>query len=206
MGYYAGDFDRFLESPYAIIGPRESGKTTILKRVLSLAYEQGYTIAVFDSCTDHKEKSILIHAKENYPDAVYIPSPEKKEILNMYAIPDFKKGFYPTSIIDKKHDKRIFLFDVAKYLEEGYDTEDLEERARIRLYYRCLVRQELYAFAYYMLSKKILIIMDEIELLDTMFEIINTLYHNNKPILLALHSEVALSGLKPFFEVMHLGE
>ena len=198
MGYYAGDFDRFLIGPHAIIGPRDSGKTTILKRVLSLAYDQGYTIAIFDSCTDHKEKSILIHAKENYPDAVYIPSPEKKDIYNMYTQLNSNNDFYPTNIIDENHDKRIFLFDVAKYLEEGYDTEDLEERAKIRLYYRCLVRQELYAFAYYMLSKKILIIMDEIELLETMFEIINKLNQTSKPILLALHSEVSLAGLKHF--------
>ena len=152
MGYYAGDFDRFLKGLHAIIGPRESGKTTILKRVLQLAYEEGYTIAIFDSCTDHKDKSILIHAQEKYPEAIYVPSPEKKDILGMCDDPDFKKGFYPTRIINENFNKRIFLFDVAKYLEEGYDTEDLVMREKIRLYYKCLVRQELFALAYYMIG------------------------------------------------------
>lgn len=203
MAYYSDGYERFITGFHAIIGARDSGKTTILQNVFNLAYGQDYTIVIIDSCTDHPNKSLLVRTHQAFEDSILITSPEKNRILQSYFIP-FKKDFFPCEIIAKNLDKRIFLFDVSKYLEEGYDTEDLRKREEIRMYYKRLARQILYAVVKVLKQKKVIILMDEIELIPSMYNVLTDLRNSNVSITMALHSSASLKFFGTLFKEVHL--
>ncbi|MBR6253092.1 MAG: hypothetical protein IKR04_04555 [Clostridia bacterium] len=203
MAYYSDGYERFLTGFHAIIGARDSGKTTILQNVFNLAYDQGYTIVIIDSCTDHPNKSLLVRTHQAFEDSVHITSPEKSRILQSYFIP-FKTDFYPCEMIAMNLNKRIFLFDVSKYLEEGYDTEDLKKREEIRMYYKRLARQILYAVQKMLMTKKVIILMDEIELIPSMFNVLVDLKDSSTSIVMTLHSSVSLKFFGTLFKEVRL--
>lgn len=197
--YWEGNVQDFFGTCSAIVGAREAGKTTILKKILAEAKKQDYTILLFDSATDHELKSLLVHAKEKYENTLTISSPEKEEIL----FNSVSTHMYPYDIV-LKSTSRMYLFDVSRYLEEGYDTDDLEERQHIREYYKRLVLQELKVMFPLLYKKKCIILMDEIELIDDMNEILNSYVQEGASIVIALHSQDSLAECKNIFKVVNL--
>ncbi len=201
MEYYNGDFTRFLYAPHIIIGKRDSGKTTILKKVVSLFRERFDTIIVFDSATDHKDKSFLVYMKESYDGAEVIESPQKKSIC--YGTKIFSNA-YPYELLKKKQDLSLILFDVSRYLEEGYDTEDLVERERIRMYYKYLVLQELTVMLSFLHGRRAIVLMDEIELIPEMRNVFLEYSKCGIPIIDTLHDDKSIGKLSSLFEVIRL--
>lgn len=201
MTYYSGSFTKFLSGFHAIIGNRDSGKTTILKQVLSIAKDLGYTIILFDSATDHESKSLLMSTKRHYPGKLVISSPKQHQILDDYP---GRALIYPYDIIRTYPSEPFYLFDVSKYLEQGYDTEDLTLREQIRMYYKKLVQQELYVLYPFVKDKKSIILMDEIELIPSMQKVLQMYQQIDCPIIDALHQKSSLAGLEEMFEVLEL--
>lgn len=165
--YYCGGLTTFVGSNSAIIGKRESGKTTILKNMITHCYQHDYTIILFDSVTDHVEQSLLLDTKKRYKDSIVIPSPSKEEI----KFTNIKNTSFPFCLVDKT-DRRIYSFNVTKYLEEGYETNDLQNRYTLHQYYKQLIIQELTVMLPIVAKKKCIVIMDEIEFTTQMHDIV----------------------------------
>lgn len=189
----------FLTKNTAIIGKRESGKTTLLKEILKYCYEFEYTVLLFDSATDHKEKSLLVHAYNKYPDSVIIESPEKEKIFF-----DLGPGEEYPYIEVNNTNYLIYGFDVAKYLEEGYETDNLEEREKIRMYYKQLAVQELNVMLPLVYKRRTVVIMDEIEFTEDMEKLIQKCSIMNIPVIAALHNEESLSTSHSLFNILSL--
>ena len=58
--------DSLYRSNVLIVGDGNTGKTTFLKKVVDDALKSGYVVLLFDSVTEHQQKSILVHCKNIY--------------------------------------------------------------------------------------------------------------------------------------------
>lgn len=197
--YYTGDIERFLRKNTAIIGKREAGKTTILKKLIKYCYTNDYTILLFDSATDHADKSLLVDTVKNYVNTIVIQSPSKEEI----HFDSVHSDCYPHLEI-KKTTYNIYAFDVSKYLEEGYDTDDLVEREAIRKYYKQLVMQELAVMVPIVSKRRSVVIMDEIEFLPQMKKFLRRYKLLGVPIVTAIHDKKSLSTSSLNFNILTL--
>lgn len=197
--YYSGSLQDIILKNTAIIGVRESGKTTILKKLIELCSREKYIILVFDSATDHKNKSILIDTLSKYNNCNLISSPEKELILFNNIAPT---SFPYNNIKDSNNE--IYLFDVSKYLEEGYETDDLKKRTITRGFYKQLVIQILTVFLPMLKNKKCIVIMDEIEFTTKVKDII--LQYNSFDInfVCSLHEHTSLSTSDKLFKKIFL--
>lgn len=198
--YYSGDISKLYLTNTAIIGKRESGKTTLLKKIVNKALLDNYTILLFDTVTDHPSKSILIHCLNTYTDTVLIDSPSKGEIV----FSNHSSFDFPYKEIKNKK-THLFLFDVSKYLEEGYFTEDLMKREEIREYYKRLVIQELFVMNRFLSSQKCLVVTDEVEFIPEIREILLQYIKKDIHFVCALHEEESLSTSKDLFNILRLG-
>ncbi|MCQ2077660.1 MAG: hypothetical protein MJZ20_11670 [Bacteroidaceae bacterium] len=158
------------------VGKCNSGKTTILKQIVHLAINNGYKIIVFDSATEHKEKSILRYVDSFYDNCFIIESPEKSKIVDKEQYFDE----YPADVVNGCY-SNIILVDVSKYLEEGFLFKDPVQREICRGYYENLVFQCL-SVMYNLMddSKKWIVIMDEIEFIAKSIDIVKKF--NNKKV------------------------
>lgn len=197
--YYSGSLANIITTNTAIIGERETGKTTILKRIIKHCYNENYTILIFDSATDHENKSILIDTLSNYKDSSFITSPKKSEILfSNISLTSFPYKNLITS------NKNLYLFDVSKYLEEGYETKDLLKRNEIREYYKQLVVQILTVFLPMLKENKYIIIMDEIEFNNNMRILVEQYNSHNVNFVSCLHKESSLLSSADLFNKLYL--
>lgn len=197
--YYSGPLEDIIITNTSIIGSRESGKTTILKNLIEFCIKENYTILVFDSATDHRNKSILIDTLLKYSNCTLVSSPEKDQIVfNNISLTSF-----PYNDI-KDSNNQFYLFDVSKYLEEGYETDNLEERITTRGFYKQLVIQILTVFLPMLKNKKCIVIMDEIEFTSNAKDII--LDYNNFGInfICSLHEQSSLSTSDELFNKLYL--
>lgn len=167
-----------------IIGERNTGKTTFLKEAIHTAVSSGYCVLLFDSATDHVEKSIFMYCISNFSNYVEIKSPEKEMIVDKeHYTTDF-----PFHIVNGEKTCNLFLFDVSKYLEEGYLYDDLGKRESIRLLYKVFVNQCLSIMLNFIEEKKCIVIMDEIEFIPQSYEIIKRFNSKNIYFINCLHS------------------
>jgi len=197
--YYSGNITHLLEMNTAIIGERESGKTTILKKLIKYCNENDYTILLFDSATNHAKKSILINTRLKYKNNLVVSSPSKEEIsFEIVSI-----NLFPYFIV-KKTNYDIYSFDVSKYLKKANDTENLEEKNSLRLYYKQLVFQELIVMLFALSSKKLIVIMDEIDFIPDMQSIILRCNILNVRVIAAMNSLQSLSTSKYLFRILSL--
>ena len=193
--------DCLLNTNTLIIGDRNCGKTTFLKQVINFAMEIGYRIIVFDSATDHVNKSILIYCKRLFSNYLEIKSPEKEVIDSWNGGTPF-----PYDLLNEKRSTIIYLFDVSRYLEEGflYEADD-PRRNTIRMLYKKLVIQCLAVMYDFLPSSKYIVIMDEIEFIpDFVNEIIK---YNERGIhfINCLHTEDSCDEkITRLFEIWHL--
>jgi predicted AAA+ superfamily ATPase len=165
--YYCGNCRSFLQYNTAIIGKKESGKTTLLKNVIKHCYESDYNILLFDSSTNNRDKSLLVDTSFKYPNVFDILSPSKDKI----HFDNINQDYYPYNIANKTY-YSIYSFDVSKYLEESNNIDNLEEKKTIRMYYKQLVIQELIIMLPIVSKKRCVIIMDEIEFTPDMYDVI----------------------------------
>jgi len=185
--YYCGKFISFLGSNAAIIGKKETGKTTVLRNVIDYCYENDYTILLFDSATDHSEKSILVDTNNKYKDNFVITSPNKEQII----FNGISNDSYPFKLVDKTNSK-IYSFDVSKYLKEESEISNLEQINSTRSHYKQLVIQELTVMLPIVSKKKCVVIMDEIEFIPAMGDIIKKYNSCNIQFLVSVHNSQSI--------------
>lgn len=189
--------DSLLKTNTLIIGDRDCGKTTFLKQVIYLAKDSCYRIIVFDSATDHVNKSIFVYCKRIFNNYLEIKSPEKEFI-------DCQNGGkqFPYDFLKDKKLPRICLFDVSRYLEEGFLYEvDNPMRNTTRLLYKKLVVQCLDVLYEFIYDSKNIVIMDEIEFIPDFENIIKK--YNDKDIYFinCLHTEDSCdNNIKSLFD------
>jgi len=183
--YYCGKFISFLGSNAAIIGKKESGKTTVLRNVITHCYENDYTILLFDSAANHVEKSIIADTFKTYKDNIIIESPIREKI----HFNGINNDSFPFEIADKTNN-RIYSFDVSQYLEPDSKTYDLEKTAATRSYYEQLIIQELTVMLPIISKKKCVVIMDEIEFIPHIIDIIKKFNKFNIQFLVSVHSSL----------------
>jgi AAA+ ATPase superfamily predicted ATPase len=171
-----------------LIGNRNTGKTALLKKAILSATANNYCILLFDSATDHINKSILNYCKSQFADYLFITSPPKELIYS--NIQDIRE-VYPYHIIANDKQYPLYLFDVSKYLEDGFLFDNVEERENTRQYYKLLVNQILTVMFHFVSNKNYVVIMDEIEFLPAFLETIQK--YNSKEIYFvnALHTTVS---------------
>lgn len=187
----------------AVIGNRNTGKTTYLKGKFIEYLNSGYKVIVVDSATDHKENSIIEYIKNNFENILLIKSPRKNWIFDLNII---ESGIfdintvYPYHLI-KNTLSNIICIDVSKYLEEGYSrTENIVLRNEYRMFYKKLTIQCLRVF-YEFLEERTIIIMDEIEFIPDMKKIIELYNSKNIYFNAALHLEKSLDNSLKLFEI-----
>jgi GTPase SAR1 family protein len=201
--YYNVIPELFLDKNTAIIGKRNSGKTTILKKLIEYFHKENYVILLFDSATEHEDKSILIDTIKKYPDTLVVLSPEEDQI----QFGNVSIDSYPHKIIAKNPNRAIYAFDVSKFLEKGYETDVLDIRESIRAYYKQLVVQELTIMIPFVYNtKKCVVIMDEIEFNSDMPLMVNRCNIAGMPIINAVHDIKSLGLATSFFEIINLGD
>ena len=196
--------DDLLNTNTLIIGGRNCGKTTFLKRAIHLALDAGYRIIVFDSATDHPDKSILVYCKRLFDDCLVVESPEKEEI----GRPRGKKP-YPYDILkDNKPLAQVCLFDVSRYLEEGflYEADD-PMRNRTRMFYKKLVVQSLDVMYEFIAHRKSVVIMDEIEFIPDFADVISKYNQKGVYFIDCLHTEESCDeGVRNLFDIRRVAE
>lgn len=190
--------DKLLTTNTLIVGDRNCGKTTFLKQVIHYAIDCGYKIIVFDSATEHIDKSILMYCKKLFNNYLEIHSPEKEQIVDV-----FEEGMYPFDIVKESNSKQFYLFDVSRYLEEGYLYEENSiMRQTNRMLYKHLVLQCLDVMYELLHHIKSIVIMDEIELLPLFYQIIKKYNDNNIFFIDCLHSDDSCSDeLRQLFDI-----
>lgn len=161
------NFKQYTINNNLLIGERETGKTSYLKKVVSAALANNYKVLVFDSATEHYDKSLIIYYKNNHKDYFYVSSPERNLITDKIS-----KTSFPYNQLVNHITNNLYLFDVSKYLEEGFLTDNLTEREKIRSVYKKLVVQILYVAFELFKNNNCIVIMDEIELTLESFEIV----------------------------------
>ena len=181
-----------------VVGRRNSGKSTFLFEKFFEHYSNGDRILVIDSATEHTDKSLLRKIYSYYEnEALWISSCEKSEI----TFPNCSKNDYPTMFVyDKINRYSIFLADVSKYLESGYDYPLGEERQKERSFYQKLSMQIIQQ----LFDKIDVIIMDEIELLPNARFVFEMALSRGIIIYDALHEDSSLLGLDGLFNVIRI--
>ena len=190
--------DSLFKTNTLIIGDRNCGKTTFLKQVINLAIDSGYRIIVFDSATDHVNKSILVYCKRIFNNYLEIKSPEKEFI-------DCKNGGkqFPYGFLKDKRLPKICLFDVSRYLEEGFLYEvNNPMRNTTRLLYKKLVVQCLVVLYEFLHNSKSIVIMDEIEFVPDFKNVIKKYNDKNIHFINCLHTEDSCNNnIKTLFDI-----
>ena len=130
--------DLLLNSATLLIDEKNTGKTTVLKKIIEYCYLKNYKVIVIDTATEHKEKSIIEYCKQNY------------EIDEVFTYKDIK------SI---NNDFKILLIDASYYLEKSYNYKFL-----LRKYIRKMYINEIYKIINYYKNKNIIFIIDEVQI------------------------------------------
>lgn len=177
------NFEQYTINNNLIIGERDTGKTSCLKKVVNEALDMNYKVLVFDSATDHYDKSLIIYCQNKHKGYFYISSPEQNLITDKIC-----KSSFPYNQLVNHNKYNLYLFDVSRYLEEGFLTNNLIEREEIRKIYQKLVIQILYVSFEFFRNNNCIVIMDEIELTLESYEIVQM--YNNEGIFFvdAVHS------------------
>lgn len=166
----------------AIIGRRDCGKTTYLMSYVKHIYRNtDKRIILFDSATEHADKSIIYRLSHINKDTSIIKLPDKSE--NILCCDDIKNTDCYRDI--KNSDNRIIMFDVAEYLEKSYETNCLEERNRIRSRYIACVCIGLRLI--YDLLDEYVIVFDEIEFNQDIVRVLNACNLKNNFFISAVH-------------------
>lgn len=192
----------YYKTNIAVIGSRNSGKTTFLKNIYEHYKYNSYTIIIIDSTTDHLDKSLIKYLEKCVDDIQIIDSPDKKDVIRYNKAYNLEKT-YPYSLLKEKTYQTI-CFDVSKYLEEGYTTDDLVIRNHIRMYYKFLVVQYLKIIYSLYYNNKVIILMDEIEFLPSMGKLIFNFNSKNIFLVVALHDTLTLGNCKNLFKIINL--
>jgi predicted AAA+ superfamily ATPase len=197
--HYEIDIRNFLNKNTAIIGGKETGKTSILKDLVNYFYKQEYIIMLFDSSTKKDENSLLIDSDKKYYHNILIPSPDKEKIY----FTDPGSDDYPYFDVNKSN-YNIYFFDVSHYLEESYNTSDLEEKELLLCYYKQLVVQELTVMLPVVAEKRAVIIMDEIDFSPDLDNLIQNFNSLNIQVIAAVNKIESLSTSSTLFNVLNL--
>lgn len=187
----------------ALVNNRNKGKTSTLKKYLAMYYNAGYSVLVIDSATEHADKSLAKYMETQLDDVLVIHSPEQVQIRrsNLLLADSLDiREIYPFEIL-KQNEKSLIAVDVARYLEEGYETEDPTERARLRQYYKEFALQVLYVAEHLFSNARMAVIMDEIELLSEMEWMVRRLNSKGIFIINALHNKDSLGKSSHLFEI-----
>ena len=182
--------DSIFKTNVLIVGESNSGKTTFLKKAIDEALKSEYCVLVFDSVTEHADKSIVVYCKNKFHDYVEIQSPDKSQITDRKTYTDE----YPYLIIKNNADKQLYLFDVAKYLEEGYLYKDLQQRNDCRLLYKLFVNQCLNVASNVISERKTIVFMDEIEMIPQIADTIKAYNRKNIYFVDCLHNTDSCSS------------
>ncbi len=189
MKSYLINIDELLDKNICFYGQRESGKTTLLKKIAD-SFEG--PVVVIDSAVQHPDKSLLIKLLDR--PHKFFESPSKNRILNESELKDkmdsSMEGVWPEFCFDD-----LMLFDVSKYLESSHQL-GWPESVKERNYYKILSNQVIVK-ACLLSDYDFAIITDEIEFTGFSFDIL-TKFNDKFKLFSAVHD---LSGVSPVSEL-----
>ena len=190
--------DSLFRTNTLIIGDRNCGKTTFLKQIINQAINTEFIIIVFDSATEHVEKSIIEYCKKIFDKYLEIKSPEKE-----YIECQNEEKQFPYDILKEKQSSQIYLFDVSRYLEESFVYKaDNPMRGITRLLYKKLVIQCLAIMYEFLHHSKCIVIMDEIEFFPGFEKIVKKYNEKGVYFINCLHTEESCNDeIKQLFKI-----
>jgi len=157
------------------IGGRNTGKTTILKRLFRKLHRLQKKLAIFvlDSAIQEGNKSLIKQLQaEGYWGALF-------EFKCAADFANFEKNAFKSSVV---------FCDVSYYLEKGHEAETGAEKEKLRNQYKETAADILeYILEHNWREMKPIIIMDEIEINDRAAKIILK-YLNTAIIRMAIHN------------------
>ncbi len=196
-----------------IIGDREDGKTTTLLRIMNYYLNRGWIVSIIDSAVQHGNKSLINQIKKERKDWLLYESPSELKINNSMKIIKAlsskneyseSKSWFPKIDIDKSCS--LLLFDVSKYLEEGYFcTEHLKNDKLKNIkwdIYKSLVNQTIFRLldTFSINQNQIALICDEIKFNSITFEILKACKNRYFSINVAVHNKMYLNKIFNFFD------
>ncbi|EDN67930.1 hypothetical protein BGP_3213 [Beggiatoa sp. PS] len=200
-----------------IIGARNTGKTTLLEKLVDAYYYIGTKVIILDSATEHVEKSLIKRLEKKYH-IIEIGSPSEDNIYSEQDIVDvisagtesikhFAASLFPVDILTKTKYEKIIAFDVSYYLEEGYKTTSKIEKNRLRFLYKTLSSQILLGIIYSKtyIPLNLAVVMDEIELSIASTVALKMLSHIDYIYITdAVHSKESIKDVYERFNVITL--
>lgn len=180
-------------SPGIFVGERNTGKTTMLLRLVERALANRNTVFVFDSATNHCEKSLLKKCEKYFP------------YFQQFSLSHFSSWeLFNLEAVIRSRSVDFFLFDVSAHLENSHMIENpLKKTIERSLYKRevnAILKTLLHHFSAF---KKKVIIFDEIEITNGIARQLNVCIANSVPFWGALHpdriSNVARKNFNLFF-------
>jgi len=190
-----------LEGCHAVIGSRDTGKTTFLLRLAERAIAEKRPVMVIDSAAEHPQKSLLYKLRNLYPHT-WFSSPPVERIVDMPAGNGLDQVYPYSEMLRLRPGPagRLLLVDAAYYLELGYETESLPLREERRRLYRLFAAQSAWSFGAYIRGKgAALLLLDEIELMDSCRQLLPELSRSGCDVWAALHRRGGLGSCEELF-------
>jgi len=196
-----------------IIGDREDGKTTTLLRIANYYLNRGWIVSIIDSAVQHGDKSLINRIKKERKDWILYESPSELKINNPMEIMKAlsskneyckSKSWFPK--IDFDTSCSLHLFDVSKYLEEGYFCIEQLKNNKLRdikwNIYKSLVNQTIFRLLdiFSINQKHIALICDEIKFNSVTYKILKKFKNMYFNLNFAVHDKLYLNTTFNFFD------
>lgn len=180
-----------------VVETRETGKTTFLLSEVNRLVNDGCTVIVLDSATDHENKSLLRKVMAQYPNSILYDQRNENQVKMQYGYEHFFSNFesvFPVKELIGIPRNSIICFDLSYFLEKGHDvfdeTNDREQYNHYRGLYNSLTQQVISTII--MLNNRgimdnVVVVMDEIEFPVVDFDI--TSFQKDVSFIAAVHPE-----------------
>lgn len=184
----------------AYIGKRNTGKTHNLIEQLEFCIQDGYVAIIFDTATQHKNKSILYKAKNMFPD-MQIFNHENIDCIETWE--DEKRNL--SHLTNNVLTGRIIGFDLSHYLELSYEYDDPVMRRDVRNIYKQQVAECLTHISHTALfCQDLVLFFDEIEFIESTCQLLKTFSEKDIGIYCSVHEDSSLGSSIEWFELIRL--
>ena len=119
-----------------IIAPRETGKSTFLLAKIKSILNENKPIAILDSATDHKSKSLIYKFLELNQDFHLIKPNLTKDIIIPSSVNDYYTACIQSDLFKNmvKHKNKTICIDLSYFLEKGHYFSDINDKTSARYY------------------------------------------------------------------------
>lgn len=180
-----------------IIQSRETGKTTYLLNEIKRFINEGTSVIILDSATEHEDKSLFKKVVNSFNNTVTIniTDPDLLNIDKMSILEfasQFKRVFPFKEVLENKD--KIICFDLSFFLERGHEVYEKTGNINAYKYYRNLYNMAaeqitlvLILMESHGIIKNTVVIMDEIEFPISDYNI--SIFQNDLKFLASVHPE-----------------